>query len=67
MCNNEGKGTYSVFLFIEHEGGDGLSLVGTRPSLSTNMDSSMANAEVIGGSQNGVEGRRHLMRVVMGV
>ena len=56
--------TYVVLLFVVHEGSDGLTLIGTGPSLSTNMDSSTANAEVIGSTRNSMEGGRHLSKSV---
>ena len=59
MCNDKGKGTYSVLLLIEHEGSDGPPLVGTGPGLSMNTDGSMANAEMVGGTWDSVEGGRH--------
>ena len=51
--------TYATLLFIIHEGGDGPTLVGMGPSLPINTDSSMANAEMVGGAWDSVEGRRH--------
>ena len=57
-----GLGTYSVFLFIEHKGGDGLTLVSMGPGLSTNMDSRTADAKMVGGARDSTEGRRHLSR-----
>ena len=48
-----------VLLLVEHEGSNGLTLIGMGPSLSTNADSSAANAETVGGARDGVEGRRH--------
>ena len=59
MCNNEGPGTYSVLLFIEHKGSNSPTLIGTGSSLSMNMDGSMANAEMVGSTRDGAEGRRH--------
>ena len=61
----QGQGTYSIFLFIKHEGGNSLTLIGMNSCLSMNMDSGAANAEIIGGTWNSVEGRRHLMIRVM--
>ena len=61
----QGQGTYSILLLIEHEGSDGPTLVGMGSSLSTNVDGGTPNAEMVGGSRNGTEGRRHLMRAVM--
>ena len=54
-----GQNTYLIFLFIKHEESNSPTLIGTGSSLSMNMDGSMANAEVISGARNGVEGRRH--------
>ena len=64
-CNNGGEGTYTVFFFIEHEGSDGLTLVGMDPSLSSNTDSSTANAKLVGSARDGVEGRRHCVKDMM--
>ena len=58
-CNNGRKGTYMVFFLIEHEGGDSPTLVSSSPSLASNTDSSTADAEMVGGAGNGMEGRRH--------
>ena len=58
-CNDGSKGTYTVFFSIKHEGGDGPTLISSSPSLASNTDSSMANAEMVGGARDGVEGRRH--------
>ena len=54
-----------IFLLVEHEQGDSPTLVGTDSGLSTDANSSMANAKLVGSSWDGMEGRRHLMRVVM--
>ena len=59
MRDNEGKRTHSVFLLIEHKGGNSPTLVGTGPSLSMDVDSSMANAEMVGDAGNSMERRRH--------
>ena len=64
-CNNEQGRTYTILLLIEHEGSDSPTLVGAGTSLSADTNGSMANAEVIGGTGNGVEGRRHLVGTVM--
>ena len=64
MCNNGDQGTYSVFLFIEHEGSNGLTLIGARPSLSTNADGSTANAKMVNGARDSTR-RRHLIGVVI--
>ena len=48
-----------VFLFIKHEGGNGPTHIGTGSSLPMDMDSSMADAEMVGGTRDGAEGRRH--------
>ena len=55
-----------VLLLVEHKRSNGLTLVGTGPSLSTNTDSGTANTKVVGSTRNGAEGRRHLIGVVMG-
>ena len=39
--------TYSVSLFIVHEGGDGTVLRGTMPCLHTNTDSSPSNPKLV--------------------
>ena len=58
-------GTYAVLLLVVHEGSNGLTLIGTGPSLSTNADGSMANAKMIGSTGNSVERRRHLVKRLM--
>ena len=50
-----------VLLLIVHEGGNGLTLIGTGSSLSMNVDSGMPNAEMVDSTGNGVERRRHLI------
>ena len=54
--------TYSVFLLIIHERSNGPTLVGTGSGLSTNTNSSTANAEMVSGARDSTEGRRHLVR-----
>ena len=54
-----------VSLLIEHERSNSLTSVGAGPSLSTNADSSTADAKLVGSSRDGAEGRRHLIGVVM--
>ena len=51
--------TYLIFLFIEHEGGDGPASVGTVTSLAADMNSSMAPTVLILGAGNGMSGHRH--------
>ena len=57
--SDEGRRTYSVFFFIKYEGGDDLTSIGVRPSLSMNADGSTANAEVVDSAGNGVRRGRH--------
>ena len=64
-CYNEPGRTYTILLLVEHERSNGPTSIGAGPSLPTNADSSMAYAEVVGGSRDGAEGGRHLIRVVM--
>ena len=52
-----------ILLLIVHEGGNGPTLIGMGPSLSTKADYGTANAEVIDGTGNGAERRRHLIGV----
>ena len=61
------KRTYSVFLLIKHKGSNGPTLIGVGPGLSTDVDSSTANAEVVGGAGDSVERRRYCKEVVMEV
>ena len=49
------RGTYSIFLFIVHEGGNGVALVGMGPGLLSNMDGGTSNPKMVGGTRNGVE------------
>ena len=55
-----------VFPFIEHERSNGLTLIGTNPSLPTNVDGSTANAKMVGSAWDSAERGRHLIGVVMG-
>ena len=61
----DSRGTYSVFLFIEHKGGDGPASVGASTGLTTDTDSGAAPAVLILGTRNGVGGHWH-NKVVMG-
>ena len=56
------QGTYTILFLVVHERSNGPTLVGTGPGLSTNVDSSTANAEMIDGTRNGLEGGRHLSK-----
>ena len=56
------QGTHSVFLLIKHKRSYGLTLIGARPSLSTDTDGGTTDAEMVGGSRNGTEGGRHLIK-----
>ena len=60
-----GQGTYVVFLLIEHKRSNGLTLIGMGPSLSTNADGSIANAEMVNSAGDSMEGGRHLMGRLM--
>ena len=51
--------TYTILLFIEHEGSNGSTLIGVRPGLPMNADGSTANTEVVGGTWDGAERGRH--------
>ena len=51
--------THSVFLFIEHEGGDGPTGIGTGTGLALDMDSSAAPAILILSSRDGVSRHWH--------
>ena len=61
MWNDNGKGTYLMCFFVEHERGNGPTGVGAGPSLSTNADGSMANAELVDGSRDSMKRGRHLV------
>ena len=52
--------TYLVFLFVEHEGGNGPTLIGVGSGLSMNMNSGMANAKMVSRAEDSSERRRHL-------
>ena len=54
-----------ILLLVEHEGSDGPTLIGTNPSLTTDTNSGVANAKMVGGAGNGAEGGKHLIEVVM--
>ena len=56
--------TYSVFLFIEHEGSNSLTSVGTGSSLSMNADGSTANAKMVDSTRNGTRRGRHCIAVM---
>ena len=34
MCNDEGPDTYSVLLFVKHEGSNSLTLIGVGPGVA---------------------------------
>ena len=53
-----------ILLFVEHKGHDGMTLIGMDSSLSMNMDSSTANAKVVGGTRNSMERRRYCGLVI---
>ena len=61
-CVTTRKGTYSVLLLIVHEGCDSMTLIGMMANLTMDMDGSMANTKMVGGTQNSVEGGRHLSK-----
>ena len=56
--------TYTVFLFIEHEGGYGPTSVHMIAGLTMDTDSGMANAEMIDSARDSTGRRRHLMEVM---
>ena len=51
--------TYSIFLFIKHEGGDGPTGIGTSAGLTTDTNSGAAPAVLILGAGNGASGHGH--------
>ena len=51
-----------VLLFIVHEGSNGAALISMESSLSTDVDGSMANPKIVGGTRDSAEGRRHLSK-----
>ena len=55
----QGQGTYTILLLIVHEGSNGPTLIGMRPSLSMNTDGSMANAKMVNSTRDGVTNARH--------
>ena len=59
MWNDTSQGTYTILLFIVHEGSNGPTSVGAITGLTMNMDSSVANAEVVDGTGNSARRRRH--------
>ena len=58
------KDKHLVLFLIKHERGNGLTLVGMRPSLPMSADGSTADAEVIGGAGDSSEGGRHCITVM---
>ena len=65
MCNDERKGTYSVFFFIKHEGSDGPTGIGVGTGLALDTDSGTAPAVLVLGPGNGASGHRHDREVVV--
>ena len=53
-----------VFLFIIHEGGNGLAGIGMITSLTTNTNCSAANAEMVDGAGDSARRRRHWVVVM---
>ena len=58
------RGTYSIFLFIIHEGCNGTALVRTVTGLAMNMDGSMSDPELVDRTRDdmgrsGMAVRRH--------
>ena len=51
--------TYSVFLFIEHEGGDGPTSIGTSASLTMDTNCGAAPAVFVLGAGDGTSGHWH--------
>ena len=51
--------TYAIFFFIKHEGGYGMTHVGTMASLTMDTNSGAAPTELILGAGNGASGHRH--------
>ena len=64
MWNNECEEAYTILLLIEHERSNGSTGIGTITSLTTDMNSGMANAKLVGGTGNSARRRRHYMMVV---
>ena len=48
-----------VFLFIEHEGGDGPTGIGVVAGLTTDSNSGVPNAELVLGARDGTRRGRH--------
>ena len=57
--DDNNKRAYSVFLFIEHEGGNSVTGVGTIASLTMDTNGGPTNAEVVDGARDGTRRRRH--------
>ena len=53
------KRTYTILLFIEHEGSDGPPGIGTSAGLTTNMDGGVASTILVLSTRNGVSGHWH--------
>ena len=53
------RNTYAVFLLVIHKRGDGPTSIGTITSLTTDANSSTANAKVIDSAGDGAGRRRH--------
>ena len=57
--------TYTVSFLIEHEGSNGLTGVGMSTGLTTNMNGSSADAELVLSARDSTRRGRHLIGVVM--
>ena len=51
--------TYTIPFLVEHKRGDGPASISTVASLTTNMDGSLTNAELVLGAGDSAGGRRH--------
>ena len=59
MWNDEYRRTYTVTLFIEHEGSDGPPGVGTVAGLTTNSNGGTAPAVLVLSTRNGTSRHWH--------
>ena len=59
VTTNSRRRTYSVTFLVEHEGGNGPSLVGAIASLATDTNGGTASTVLVLSSRDGASGHRH--------
>ena len=63
-CNGEHRKTYTVLLLVVHERSNSPTGIGAVASLTTNMDSSTTDTQMVDGAGDGTRRGRHCMAVM---